>query len=226
MKNNALIFKDLETIEYKKALLYQENLFQNAVQNKLTNAVQNIPHYLLFCEHLPVFTLGKSGKIDNLLLSEKELKEKNIDFFYTNRGGDITFHGQGQLTIYPIFDLEKLNISLREYIFKLEEIIIQFIKKYNLKGERIENAAGIWIEKNRKICAIGVKSSRMITMHGLGFNINTDLTYFDYINPCGFEDKGVGSLAFETKENFDMNEIKKKLLPYFLESFGFTLIDE
>lgn len=226
MKNNVLIFKDLETIEYKKALLYQENLFQNAVQNKLTNAVQNIPHYLLFCEHLPVFTLGKSGKIDNLLLSEKELKEKNIDFFYTNRGGDITFHGQGQLTIYPIFDLEKLNISLREYIFKLEEIIIQFIKKYNLKGERIENAAGIWIEKNRKICAIGVKSSRMITMHGLGFNINTDLTYFDYINPCGFEDKGVGSLAFETKENFDMNEIKKKLLPYFLESFGFTLIDE
>ncbi|TAE49415.1 MAG: lipoyl(octanoyl) transferase [Cytophagia bacterium] len=226
MKNNVLIFKDLETIEYKKALLYQENLFQNAVQNKLTNAVQNIPHYLLFCEHLPVFTLGKSGKIDNLLLSEKELKEKNIDFFYTNRGGDITFHGQGQLTIYPIFDLEKLNISLREYIFKLEEIIIQFIKKYNLKGERIENAAGIWIEKNRKICAIGVKSSRMITMHGLGFNINTDLTYFDYINPCGFEDKGVGSLAFETKENFDMNEIKKKLLPYFLESFDLTLIDE
>lgn len=226
MKNNALIFKDLETIEYKKALLYQENLFQNAVQNKLTNTAQNISHYLLFCEHLPVFTLGKSGKIDNLLLSEKELKEKNIDFFYTNRGGDITFHGQGQLTIYPIFDLEKLNISLREYIFKLEEIIIQFIKKYNLKGERIENAAGIWIEKNRKICAIGVKSSRMITMHGLGFNINTDLTYFDYINPCGFEDKGVGSLAFETKENFDMNEIKKKLLPYFLESFDLTLIDE
>ncbi len=224
MKNNTLIFIDLYQIKYEDAFNYQESLFQNAVKNKLINSPKNIPHHLLFCEHFPVFTLGKSGKMENLLLSEIALKQKNIDFFRTNRGGDITFHGLGQLTIYPIFDLEKLEISLREYIFKLEEFIIQFIQKYNIKGERIENAAGVWIEKLRKICAIGIKSSRMITMHGLGFNINTDLNYFSFINPCGFEDKSSCSIASETKKNIDFDVLKKEILHDFLIFFGLELV--
>ncbi|TAE74589.1 MAG: lipoyl(octanoyl) transferase [Bacteroidetes bacterium] len=224
MKNNTLIFKDLYQTKYETSLIYQTELFDKLVENKLAANPKNIPHHLVFCEHFPVFTLGKSGKMDNLLLSTLELKQKNIDFFQTNRGGDITFHGLGQLTIYPIFDLEKLNISLREYIFKLEKFIIQFIQKYDLKGERIENQAGVWIEKNKKICAIGVKSSRMITMHGLGFNINTDLSYFDFINPCGFEDKYVCSIASETNKNIDFEQIKKEILVDFLDFFGLDLI--
>jgi lipoyl(octanoyl) transferase len=223
MINNTLIFKDLKRIKYQDALHIQENLFQELVQNKLTHSPQHLPHYLLFCEHYPVYTLGKSGKIENLLLNDIALKEKNIEFYQTNRGGDITFHGFGQLTIYPIFDLEKLKISLREYIFLLEELVIQYIQKFDIKGERLKNAPGVWIQNNQKICAVGVKSSRMITMHGLGFNINTDLSYFDFINPCGFEDKGVCSIASITNQNIDFEQVKKEILVKFIEIFGFIV---
>ena len=181
-------------------------------------------NFLYFCEHTPVLTLGKSGKESNLLIPEALLKARGVEFYHTNRGGDITYHGPGQITGYPVFDLEDWQLGLRQYIDTVEEIIIRFLSLYGIKGERLEGATGVWIEPDvpgraRKICAIGVKSSRYVTMHGFALNINTDLSYFSLINPCGFTDKGVTSLALEKGEPQDFERAKEQLLQLFREYF-------
>lgn len=211
-------FRDLPDIRYQEAWDLQKVLFNKIIEIKVSN--RNIPegekiptpNYLLFCEHKPVYTLGKSGFVENLLLNNETLKEKNIDFFNINRGGDITYHGPGQLTGYPIFDLENFGTDIGKYLRNLEEAIIQTIAKFGLKGERIPGLTGVWLDIDkphlaRKICAIGVHASRWVTMHGFGFNIKTDLRYFDYIIPCGIKDKGVTSLEKEVGP-VDMQEVK------------------
>ncbi len=168
---------------------------------------------LIMVEHPHVYTLGKSGSENNLLIDYIQLKARDAEFFKTDRGGDITYHGPGQIVGYPLFDLERIGISLKEYIHRLEEAVIMTIAGFGLSGTRLEGATGVWLDpdihgKVRKICAIGVKASRYITMHGFAFNVNTDLTYFNYINPCGFTDKGVTSLQKELGERQDFEELK------------------
>lgn len=216
-KQTEVIFQDYININYQEALNLQKKLFESKVEKK--QAGKSTSNHLLFCEHTPVYTLGKRGDLNNLLINQEEMHQKGIDFYHIQRGGDITFHGKGQITVYPIFDLESFGMGLREYVEKLEQVIIQTLNIYDLKGNTIKNATGVWIEGNRKICAIGIRSSRWITMHGFAFNINTDLKYFDYINPCGFTNKGVTSLAKELKESIDMEEVKKVLLNVFEEVF-------
>ena len=178
---------------------------------------------LFFCEHEPVFTLGKHGKETNLLVSEERLNQHGISFYHTNRGGDITYHGPGQITGYPVFDLEQFGLGLKAYIDRLEETIIRFLSLYGLKGGRMTGASGVWFDtdtpKARKICAIGVRSSRFVTMHGFALNILTDLSYFSLIHPCGLVDKGVTSLAAECKSVPDFNVAKKRLASLFEEMF-------
>lgn len=222
MKNT--IYRDLGTISYKKAWDYQEGLFNELLQTKREGAVSN--SYVLFCEHPPVFTLGKSGAESNLLMSQDFLQKHGIEYFKSNRGGDITFHGPGQIVGYPILDLEQFGMGVKQYINALEEVIIKTLQDYTIKSERLDGATGVWLDaqgKNpRKICAIGVKASRYVTMHGFAFNINTDLNYYSYINPCGFTDKAVTSLKNELGKTVDLEEVKAKLKTYFVEVFGFT----
>ncbi len=211
------IFKDLGIVAYADALQMQLALFEKAILEKSEKKLpQNI---ILICEHLPVFTLGKSGNMDNLWLSETELKAKNIAFHKTDRGGDITFHGLGQLVAYPILDLEQCNISLRTYIEKLEETVIQLLQKYNIHSSRQANASGVWLNEYKKICALGVRSSRYITMHGLALNVHTDLRYFGYINPCGLTGKSVTSIAQEIQNPPTMAQVKSDFCFVFEEVF-------
>lgn len=219
-----MIFEDLGLIAYQKAWQYQEQLFQTRINQKLYSQDANLlEDTVLLCEHPPVFTLGKNGKNQNLLISEAQLSALGIEYFATNRGGDITFHGYGQLVVYPILDLERLGISLRQYIWILEETIICLLADYQLIAGRVNGASGVWLEGERKICALGVKSSRMITMHGLALNINTDLHYFDYINPCGFTDKGVTSMAKELNQTIDFQEVKEKFKTIFTSQLLLTI---
>ncbi|MDH6343962.1 lipoyl(octanoyl) transferase [Parabacteroides sp. PFB2-12] len=208
------IYSDLGRIDYADALERQTATFDQLLDAKKRGEPGE--PVLYFCEHNPVFTLGKSGKKENLLIPEGVLKERGASLYYINRGGDITYHGPGQITGYPVFDLERWPIGLREYIHRLEQVIIDFLALYGLKGERLENATGVWIDpevkgRARKICAIGVKSSRFVTMHGFALNINTDLSYFSLINPCGFIDKGVTSLEQELGEKQDFEKAKEEL---------------
>lgn len=238
-------FRDLGRIEYAEALARQTAVFNALLAAKAHpgNEAGKIPdagaaataclpatdpvvaeNTLFFCEHEPVLTLGKSGKEANLLVPEALLKERGVSFFHTNRGGDITYHGPGQITGYPVFDLEQWPMGLREYIGLLEEIVIRFLDGYGLKGERLHGATGVWLDaclpgRARKICAIGVKSSRYVTMHGFALNIQTDLSYFSLINPCGFTDKGVTSLAAELGEPVDFEAAKARLLSLFVSAF-------
>lgn len=214
-------FHDLGSIPYADALELQTTAFDKLVDSKTKGGGEK--NHLFFCEHEPVLTIGKHGKESNLLIPESLLREKGITFYHVSRGGDITYHGPGQITGYPVFDLECWNMGLRQYIYNLEEIMIRFLALYGLKGERLEGATGVWIdpqvkERARKICAIGVRSSHFVTMHGFALNINTDLSYFSYINPCGFTDKGVTSLARELGEEQDFNLAKRQLRELF-ESF-------
>lgn len=216
-------YQDLGRIVYEKALDIQTEKF-NALLAAKSKGVKG-RNELLFCEHEPVLTIGKSGKDSNLLIPEARLKALGISYYHINRGGDITYHGPGQITGYPIFDLETWHIGLKQYIYRLEETIIRFLALYGLKGERLEGATGVWLDplvagKARKICAIGVKSSRFVTMHGFALNINTALNYFTLINPCGFTDKGVTSLARELGENQDFEKAKRQLAALFSEVFG------
>jgi len=208
-----IIFRDLGNIEYAEAWDYQEKLFQEIIDAKLTKTTAS--NYLLFCEHPHVYTLGKSGSDTNLLLNQKALEEKGATFFRTNRGGDITYHGPGQIVGYPILDLEAFTIGIRKYIEILEESVIQLLERYDIKAARLEGASGVWLEAGtpaaRKICAIGVRSSRFVTMHGFAFNVNTNLDYFSYINPCGFTDKGVTSMQKELGKELDMEVVKNEL---------------
>lgn len=216
-------YQDLGRIVYAKALDIQTEKFNVLLAAKAKG--EKGRNELLFCEHDPVLTIGKSGKDSNLLISEARLQALGVSYYHINRGGDITYHGPGQITGYPIFDLETWHIGLKQYIYRLEETIIRFLALYGLKGERLEGATGVWLDpfvagKARKICAIGVKSSRFVTMHGFALNINTDLNYFSLINPCGFTDKGVTSLAKELGKEQDFEEAKRQLVALFREVFG------
>lgn len=217
-----MIYEDLKSMEYGHAWDYQQKLFNAALACK-EKGVKPESH-LLFCEHPHVLTIGKHGKIENLLFQESYLKEKGVSLFQIDRGGDITYHGPGQLVGYPIFDLESFGIGLRQYICNMEEIIIRFVASYGVRAERFPGAAGVWLDtanpaRTRKIAAIGVRSSRFVTMHGFALNINTDLSYFSLINPCGFVDKGVTSLEQEIGRKVDMDEAKDKMRLLFEEFF-------
>ncbi len=218
---------DLKNIEYKKAWDYQEQCFNEIIQAKLNKKPQG--GYLLFCEHPNVFTLGKSGEEHNFLIKQDFLKQINATYFQTNRGGDITYHGPGQIVGYPILDLEQFDIALKNYIFKLEEAIINTIAEYGIKGHHYKKAIGVWLDidttqKTRKICAIGVKASRFVTMHGFALNVNTNLDYFNYINPCGFTDKGVTSMKKELGHKLNFEEVKERAKYHLSKVFGMELI--
>jgi len=206
---------------YLQVLALQEELFhKNVTAKEKGEATQN---YLILCQHPPVFTLGKSGKRENILVSDADL---HAEFYHANRGGDVTFHGPGQLVVYPILDLDSLHMGVAQYIMNIEEVIINSLQPYQLKGERIEDAAGIWLRNtngtphDRKIGAIGVKASRNVTMHGLAFNVNTDLSYFDKIVPCGLEGKGVTSLQKELNREVSFEEYKLHFLQSFMHVFN------
>lgn len=220
---NKIHFQDLGLINYKEAWDYQIKLFEGLLKNK-NSEIQNHVHYLLFCEHPHVFTIGKNGNHSNLLINKQVLNEKGIEYYHIDRGGDITYHGPGQQVVYPIFDLDEFGINTREYVFKLEEAVILLLSKYNIQAGRLEGAAGIWLDaaipqKSRKICAVGVKSSRRITMHGIALNVNTDLSFFNYMNPCGFVDKGVSSIQKESGQYVDLSQLKQKLIESILSQF-------
>ena len=233
--NHHLIFNDIGFIEYQKAFDLQESFLNELVNIKLTNQdlpdslKKTITNQLLFCEHPHVFTLGKSGSEKNLFLNSEQLEAKKISYLKTNRGGDITYHGPGQLVGYPIFDLDSLNIGIRQYVHLLEEAIILTLNHYKIKGQRLKGATGIWLDvekenRTRKICAIGVRVSRGVTMHGFAFNINTDLNYFSYINPCGFTDKAVTSLEKELNGKQNMEEVKTYVKQNLLKVFNLETI--
>lgn len=228
-----VIFKDIGLIDYKEAWDKQEKLFNEIISIKLKNreTVSAIPHsqlltpnYLLFCEHPHVYTLGKSGSETNLLINEQQLKAKNATYYKINRGGDITYHGPGQIVGYPIFDLDNFFTDIHKYLRYLEEIIILTLKEYGIEGGRIKGQTGVWLDtenpkRARKICAFGVRCSRWVTMHGFAFNINADLNYFNNIIPCGISDKAVTSLDKELGRKVDMNEVKDKLKKHFSALF-------
>lgn len=225
-------YTDLGNRDFKTAWEYQERVFQERVERKLQNRrlEQKDRIYpdnlLLFVEHPHVFTLGKSGKANNLLINNDFLNKIQASYYHIDRGGDITYHGPGQIVGYPVFDLDQFGIHLKKYVYSIEECIILLLGEYNITAGRLEGATGVWLDPGtsaaRKICAIGVKASRFITMHGFAFNVNTDLSYFNYINPCGFTDKGVTSMEKELGEKQDIDEVKLKLkdviINYFLSS--------
>ena len=241
LDKEKVIFQDLGIIPYKNAWDIQENLVKTNLEIKSNNrkfqtidfpkehntsiAHEDTSHYLLFCEHPPVYTLGKSGNISNVLITEEELEDKEIEFFKTNRGGDITFHGLDQVVGYPILDLEKFYTDIGKYLRNLEEVIIRTIAEYKIVGERSKGETGVWIQsgipgKERKICAMGIRCSRWITMHGFALNVNTDLSYFDNIIPCGIVNKKVTSIEKEIGGKTYMKEVKEKLKFHFSEVFN------
>jgi lipoyl(octanoyl) transferase len=219
---HPIIFRDLGLIGYKEAWDIQETFFNQLVHHKIAPDSETPSQYLLFCEHPHVYTLGKSGNEGNLLIHDEFLRKIGATYFKTNRGGDITYHGPGQIVGYPILDLESLGIGLKQYVSLLEEAMIMLLAGYGLDTSRMEGATGVWLDvdhavKARKICAIGVRSGRHVTMHGFALNVHTDLEYFSYINPCGFETRGVTSMEKELKEKVDMEQVKKKLKGILME---------
>ncbi|MDP4250385.1 MAG: lipoyl(octanoyl) transferase LipB [Bacteroidota bacterium] len=229
-----VFFRDLGVMAYAEAWDLQETLLQENVQIKSRagepgSEKLSTTNYLLFVEHPPVYTLGKSGHAENVLLNESEMNARGISFFRTNRGGDITFHGPEQIVAYPILDLEKFGTDIGKYLRNLEEVIIRTLADYGIKGDRSKGETGVWIEpgnpgRERKIAALGVRCSRWITMHGLAFNINTDLSYFDGIIPCGIRNKQVSSLAKELGHTMDIAEVKTLLKRHFEDVFHVNLI--
>ena len=249
MEKQQVIYKDLGIIDYKSAWDYQEELVQKnrEIKSEVRKAMSYEPsaisdsqltthnspiattNYLLFCEHPAVYTLGKSGSMKNVLLSEKEMEEKEIEFFKTNRGGDITFHGLQQVVVYPILDLENFYTDIGRYLRELEEVIIKTIAEYGLTGERSNGETGVWIEsgiagRERKSCAMGIRCSRWITMHGFALNVNTDLSYFKNIIPCGIQNKQVTSIEKELGKKVSLDEIKEKLKKNFSAVFNVEII--
>src|SRR5690554_1628616 len=209
--SRKVIFEDLGRIRYREAWDYQEKLFDAVIRDKLDKREEK-NQYLLFCEHEHVYTIGKSGNRQNLLIARSVCESKQIDLHEIDRGGDITYHGPGQLVVYPIIDLEEYGIGIKKYISMLEDVVIKTLKHFGLEGDKDEKAMGVWIDskdpvKARKICAIGVRVSRFVTMHGLAINVNTVLSYFDYINPSEFTDRGVTSIEKEVNRKIDMNDV-------------------
>ena len=226
--NKKVILEDLGNRDYKEAWDYQEELFQSIFDVKSKNRKESLEiptsNYFLFVEHPNVYTLGKSGDLTNLLLNEDQLKEKNASFYKINRGGDITYHGPGQIVGYPILDLDNFFTDIHKYLRYLEEVIIRTLDEYGIKASRSEGETGVWLDVGtpfaRKICALGVRASRWITMHGFALNVNANLGYFDNIIPCGIKGKGVTSLNVELgQEHIDESEVKQILLKHFQEVF-------
>ncbi len=240
MNKQPIIFEDLGQMDYQSAWDYQEQLLQENVKKKslayseepgvndqqlpTANCQLTTQHHLLFVEHPPVYTLGKSGNIENVLITEEMRSAKGIEFFRTNRGGDITFHGPGQIVGYPILDLEKFYTDIGKYLRNIEEVIILTLREYGIEAGRSAGETGVWIDaeikgKERKICAIGVRSSRWITMHGFALNVNTDLNYFNFIIPCGITNKQVTSIEKELGRKIDFEEAKEKVKNNFAKVF-------
>ena len=248
--SKEVVFEDLGKIRYKNAWDYQEEIFQKLIKAKTLKSEKRriellqttfmeeneirdtvlAKQYLLFCEHDHVYTLGKSGDKQNLLIARNICESRGIDLHEIDRGGDITYHGPGQIVVYPIIDLEEFNIGIKSYISMLEDVVIETLKPFGIKGEKDGKAMGVWIDagnsiKARKICAIGVKASRYITMHGLALNVNTDLSYFDYINPCGFTDRGVTSMEKELNGKVDLKEVSEIMKISFEKVFGMKCVE-
>lgn len=240
-----VLFKDLGRMGYQEAWDYQESLLQENVRIKMearrtsedpelkASVASGIgtTHYLLFVEHPPVYTLGKSGHEENVLIGEKEREARGVEFYRSNRGGDITFHGPGQLVGYPILDLERFYTDIGRYLRNLEEAVILLLADYGLRGDRSPGETGVWIDpdvkgRERKICAIGVRCSRWVTMHGLALNVNTDLGYFGNIIPCGIQGKQVTSLEKELGRPVSLEEVKARLKTHFEKVFSIHLVDE
>ncbi|MDX1628760.1 MAG: lipoyl(octanoyl) transferase LipB [Fulvivirga sp.] len=233
--NKEVNFIDLQEIDFKEAWDYQTRLFEDIVQTKIANrklptAQQQItPNYLIFCQHPHVYTLGKSGSEDHLLINEEQLAQKEATYYKINRGGDITYHGPGQLVGYPILDLDNFFTDIHKYLRLLEESIILTLEEYGIVAGRIKGLTGVWLDHERqqnprKICALGVKSSRWVTMHGFAFNINTQLDYFGNIVPCGIDDKAVTSLSKELGKPLDMEEVSQKVLHHLIKLFDMNLV--
>tara|TARA_B100001173_G_scaffold303547_1_gene306443 strand:+ start:372 stop:1085 length:714 start_codon:yes stop_codon:yes gene_type:complete len=226
--NKSIQFQDLGLKDYKETWGLQEEIFKKTlaikVRNRRENAGLSTPNHFLFVSHAHVYTLGKSGDLSNLLLNEEQLKTKGANFYKINRGGDITYHGPGQIVGYPILDLENFFTDIHKYLRLLEETIILTLADYGLEASRSQGETGVWLDVGtpfaRKICALGVRASRWVTMHGFALNVNTDLGYFDHIIPCGIRGKSVTSLRVELKKDqVDENEVKEKLLKHFLNLF-------
>ena len=251
MPEQPVIFRDLGRMEYERAWHYQESLLAQNVQSKslarsletanetrlvATNGDPSTPlpdthNYFLFVEHPPVYTLGKSGHEENVLISESERIERGIQFFKINRGGDITYHGPGQIVGYPILDLEKFYTDIGRYLRNIEEVIIRTLGDYGICGQRSAGETGVWIDpdipgRERKVCAIGVRCSRWITMHGFALNVNTDLEYFNYIIPCGIRDKKVTSMEKELGSPVTITDVKRKIQHHFSNVFGIRIVEE
>ena len=230
--NKNINVYDLGVLDYKTVLNFQEKKLQEIIDIKRTNRNEGssieTPNYFLFVEHPPVITLGKSGQEKNLLLTKEELERKKIQYFNTNRGGDITFHGYGQIVGYPVIDLENFYTDINRYLRTLEEIVISTLNYFKISSQRSPGETGVWLESNspnsRKICAIGVKTSRWVTMHGFALNVDTDLRYYNYIIPCGIKGKGITSINKEIKKNVSINEVKEKILENLKKTFQANLI--
>lgn len=239
MEKQTVYFRDLGGMEYKEAWDYQEALLQENLKVKAVVHSSETPihsaelptrHHLLFVEHPPVYTLGKSGKMEHVLINEEQRAQKGIQFFQTNRGGDITFHGPEQIVGYPILDLEKFYTDIGRYLRELEEVIILTLAEYGIAAGRSAGETGVWIDpdrkgRERKICAMGVRCSRWVTMHGFAFNVNTDLDYFNYIIPCGIQNKKVTSIKEELGREVPVEEVKEKLRRNFERVFNVVVVE-
>ena len=227
--NTKIKFEDLGIMDYSTAWEYQENLMKNTIEIKMKNRkspaeqIIETPNYFLFVEHPHVYTLGKSGDENNMLISTETLEKINASYVKTNRGGDITYHGYGQIVGYPVLDLENFFTDIHRYMRNLEEVIILTMADYGLKGKRSQGETGVWLDVGkpfaRKICAMGVKASRWVTIHGFAFNINTDMRYFEHIIPCGIKGKQVTSLERELGQKLNIEEVKNKIKRHFSEVF-------
>ena len=223
MKNKKILVKDIGKLSFSDAWQYQEKIFKNIIDQKVQNRSLNekieTKNFLILTEHNHVYTIGKSGDISNLLIDKKELIKREIEFFKINRGGDITYHGPGQIMGYPIFDLDNFFTDINLYLRKLEEVIISTLDSYSLKGFTIQGETGVWVKDkdglSKKICAFGIRASRWVTMHGLCLNVDPDLSFFDHIIPCGIKNKGITSLKQLKKGDIDINEVKSRLVENF-----------
>jgi len=227
-KNTTIKLIDLGLLDYTEVWEYQKKLFDKILETKQKGLTTD--NYLLFCEHAPVYTLGKSGNRENLLADDKWLEENGISFYQIDRGGDITFHGPGQLVGYPVLDVDNFNRSVKEFIFGIETMLIRTIKHFGLRSERLERATGVWLDagvkgKERKVAAIGMRIHNKVSMHGFALNVNTDLDYFSHINPCGFHDKGVTSMQKELNREIDMKTVKNLVVKEFETIFEAKSID-
>ena len=234
MKNKKIILRDIGKSSFSDAWQYQEEIFKKTIDQKIENRSSEskieTDNFLIITEHNPVYTIGKSGDISNLLLNDDEMKTQGIEFYKINRGGDITYHGPGQIMGYPIIDLDNFFTDINLYLRKLEEVIINTLKSYDLEGFTIKGETGVWVKDNnglsKKVCAFGIRASRWVTMHGFSFNVNPELNYFKNIIPCGITDKGVTSVSELINRNIEMTEIKQILYKNFAESFSAKLVFE